>query len=141
MEPAETWELYEKYYREYLPTVDRRDVFADLPSQIDAVSGCIVAASLLHTLQGGCGYHLEEITVVNGEGDSLVIYTSSSPYGPRPPLGLPWTIRYGESEFRTFNVELARLLMQLLPSDYRSAREEKVDLLYAVAWQLGEMRR
>lgn len=141
VEPAETWELYEKYYREYLPTVDRRDVFADLPSQIDAVSGCIVAASLLHTLRGGCGYHFEEITFVNEEGDSLVIYTSSSPYGPRPPLGLPWTIRYGESEFRTFSVELACLLMQLLPNEYRSEREEKVDLLYAVAWQLGEMRK
>lgn len=51
------------------------------------------------------------------------------------------SIRYGGSEFRTFSVELARLLMQLLPNDYRSEREEKVDLLYAVAWQLGERRR
>ena len=53
----------------------------------------------------------------------------------------PWTIRYGDAELQSYNVELARLLMGLLPEDEdRTEREQKVDLLYAIAAYLGEVR-
>ena len=123
------------------PTPDNRDIFTDLPALIDTLSPDAIRAALIehrnrYTSSSSSSY---DVTLVNTEGDTL--HCSFTSNGPTQPFCLPWTIRYGDEEFQSYSVELARLLMKLLPEkEYRTEREQKVDMLYVIAEYLGEVR-
>ena len=123
------------------PTPDNHDIFLDLPAILDTISPETIRAALIGHRNGldiSITDHYD-ITLVNATGDTL--YCSFTSDGPSQPFCLPWTIRYGDAEFQSYSVELATLLMKLLPeNEYRSEREEKIDLLYVIAKYLGEVR-
>ncbi len=123
------------------PSCDQRGFYFMLPGILDRISPGIVRRALLgHTRAGySTSGHLFTVTVVNDAAEELRF--SFGTYGPKQPYNMPWEVEYNGHSFHTYNVELARLLMQLLPRAYEwNEREEKVDLLYVVAWYLGEMR-
>ena len=123
------------------PTSDDYDIFTVLPTILDTLSPEIVRAALVahRTEWRSTSSYSYRVTLVNAVGDTLICTFASD--GPTQPFALPWTLRYGDAELQSYNVELARLLMKLLPEkEYRTEREHKVDMLYVIAEYLGEVR-
>ena len=116
----------------------RSDFFLGLPKGIQDIGPEITGQSLLkfEGMWGSTSGYSETVALVNRIGDTLLCtYWSSR----RPSRLIPfWTLRYGETEFRCFDPALSRMLTELLPEDRPDrGRKERVDFLYAVAWQMG----
>lgn len=124
----------------YFPfTVGRRsDFFLGLPKKIQDIGPEITGPSLLNFegMWASTSGYFETVALVNRIGDTLFCTYRSS---RRPSRLIPfWTLRYGETEFRCFDPALSRMLTELLPEGRPDRElEEKVDFLYAVAWQMG----
>ena len=105
---------------------------------IDEVGPEIVGPALVayEGMLTSTSFRSYRIALVNEIGDTLFCtFDTRSLISSVIPF---WTISYGEAEFRTFNAHLSRMLTQLLPDDRTEwVREETVDMLYAVAWQMG----
>ena len=127
--------------RPFAPTLDEEDLYVGLPTMLDTLDSDILVPALFARMDAIriSGSTTYTVHLINVAADTLTCIFHRR--GSRQPFNLPWTIRYGETEFRTFNIELARMLMKLLPEDrYRDEKEEKLDLLYAVAWRLAVIR-
>ena len=110
-----------------------------LPDMMAEVDANLVRTALRthKDLYGSTSSVAYTIDLVNENGDTL--RCSFETDGPYTPYCLPWTISYRGEEFQTYSIDLARHLMQLLPNaDEWSEQEAKVDLLFAVAWQMSQ---
>ena len=124
-----------------LPTTHSRDVYLGLVPGIDTVSPEVLREAL-RTHRDGSGWTFTSyarVTLVNEANDTLHI--SFSIDGMGQPFNLPWKITRDTVEFRTYNIDLARLLMKLLPeSEWRRDVNENVQLLYVIAAYLDRTR-
>lgn len=125
-----------------LPTTHSRDVYLSLASIIDSVSPEVLREALRTHRDGAESTfrRYARVTLVNEASDTLHITFSTD--GMRQPFNLPWTISYDRAQFHTYSIELARLLMKLVPESERQRDvSENVQLLYVVAgylYRVGE---
>ena len=116
------------------------DIYRGLPEEIDNIGPEITGPALLGLSRSSRSimFYGHDVTLINEAGDSLFF---SYPTGRSLSTLIPyWRVKYNGTEFYCFDPELSRLLMQLLPSSqikYLREPQERVELLYAVAWQMS----
>lgn len=139
------WQLRRTFY----PDCDNRADFLAVASRFDTLSPQLIR-SALSTYGESISITLwrsASVTLVNEVGDTLRF--SASVEGGSQPYLLPWTVTYGEEQFLTWDVRLARILLALLPESEidRDRREsgatslpsynEKAQTLRVIAGYLG----
>lgn len=100
----------------------------------DTVSFDVIRAALTQQRWTWTTTSRSELVFVNDVNDTL--YATYITNGGSMPYHLPWKIRYGGEEFYSFNIDLARILMKMLPNrsetmDTESA--QNVHLLHVIA--------
>ena len=140
-DPLDLFNGYEFYLYDGPMTAERVEFLSQLRHSFDTISPSTLRAALLHNydLWGSTSSYLVKGTVVNERGDSLFLSFRSS--GPDQPYNLPLTIKYRGVEFQTYNVELGRLLYDLLPeNEWRRGVDQNAMLLVAIANYLDAQR-
>ena len=120
------------------PTMETIEIYENLPAILDTLDPATLRAALVACRDAWSSTSSSSymVTLTNERSDTLRLSFRSS--GPKQPFRLPWTIHYNDVQVRSYSIELARLLMPLLPDgDAWDEGEEKVNLLYGVAWYLG----
>ena len=127
------------HYRRPKATLESRDFFLDLPHSLDTISPEVIRAALLFDQHGWnfTGFEETGVTLVNEADDTVFCH-----YRIGDVLGLPCRVRYHGVEFETFNINLARLVFQLLPEQAREGRDrQNVKFLFVLAHYLYEIRK
>lgn len=113
-----------------------KEFYLGLVNRFDTVRPNVVRAALMHhyNLWTSTATMSSTVTIVNDFNDTLLLSFSSS--GPSQPYNLPWTIQYGGEQFKTFNIDLARILMKMLPNQDEPVNVEDTEnphLLHVIA--------
>ena len=113
--PIRTWTAVED------PSIKTADTYLNLLRWYDTVSADVVRAALVKDRLSylATGSTTLSVLLVNDVGDTLRCTSRSAIHFA--PYALPWTIHVAGESYQTYSVELARLLIRLLP-------ERKVDL-------------
>lgn len=141
-EVAEEYDFIARFDNPSGPTGETIETYEALPRILDTLSPGVLRAALIARRDSWSSTNSSSnsVTLVNKVNDTLHIRFRTD--GPDQPFSLPWTIEYGDEVVQTYSIELARLLMPLLPREGEwDERGEKVELLYAVAWYLGRESR
>ncbi len=132
---------YLRTTRPYGPLTDRSDIYRALPGLISSIGPDVVGPAIslrLATPLRVASRH--RVVLVNEVEDTLICEFENHGYQPMP-FNLPWTIHYRGQSFLSFNPELARMLIALLPKETeRNLADDARDLLYTIGWYLAEQR-
>ena len=115
----------------FTPTCESREAYLSLVSRLDEISPQTVR-SALSTYNESIAitvWRSASVRLVNQVGDTLTF--SASVEGGSQPFLLPWTVTYRNEEFLTWDVQLAHLLLAMLPEREieRKVREEGVTIV------------
>ncbi len=113
--------------------------FQRMPDLLDTLSQETVRAALqeCEKYRFYLGAVVAEVKIVNAVGDTVRIYS-----GSMQPYGLPWTIEFDDQRIETYSIDLARLLLPLVPERTSwSEQNEKIYLIESIAWYLHEVDR
>lgn len=121
-----------------------KEFYLGLLPNFDTVSPNVLRAALLDHYNSWASFASDHYSIefVNDFNDTLSISFITN--GPSPPYMLPWTISYGGVEFMSFNVDLARILMNMLPNNDEGESveaKENTALLFAIADYLYSKQR
>lgn len=112
-----------------------KEFYRGLLNCFDTVRSDVIQTVLLSLTWSRYSWRgIYKVRVINEVNDTLLCFMYPSDL--RQPYNLPWTIHYDGEEFQTFNVDLARILMKLLPGhDLQPCKEaiNKSQLLCDVA--------